>query len=143
MNWNERAVFQLKSGLNDGLSYSQIALRIGDGCTRSCVSGKVDRLGLGRGMTRSERSKSARPPMNRVPLLPVHVPEPLPEEPVSMNILLVNITHKACRWISGDPAINATMCGHPQKPNSPYCEFHAGRAYQPIKPYTPKDRDRI
>jgi hypothetical protein len=46
-----------------------------------------------------------------------------------------------CRWPFGDPTQHDFhFCGKRQRDGSPYCEFHARRAFQSVRPRTPAVR---
>jgi GcrA cell cycle regulator len=59
MIWNDERIEVLKKLWAEGLSASQIACRIGGGCSRSAICGKVHRLGL------ASRSHTSRNGPNR------------------------------------------------------------------------------
>ncbi len=73
MSWTDERVERLKTLWADGLSASQIAVRLGD-VTRNAVIGKVHRLGLaGRAQPKIRNIRRQRAPLsiNRVQTLPV------------------------------------------------------------------------
>ena len=152
--WPDERVEILKKLWLDGLSASQIALKLGDGITRNAVIGKVHRLGLsGRGSpTRVARPRTRRP---RQPSAPRHMPtsgnaalkaktapahrhEPAHEPihlvdiPEGERIGVLALTEKTCRWPHGDPGSDDFFfCGQPPQDGTPYCGYHASVAYQP------------
>lgn len=159
MAWTEERVEVLKKLWIEGLSASQIALRLG-GVTRNAVIGKVHRLGLsGRGKTSStaNRPRPARNTShtNRTPrqtggtvgnaalkMSPDANPEPAPaprparfEElviPISERANIMDLTEHTCRWPIGDPTDKQFhFCGKKSDEGVPYCSYHRRIAYQP------------
>lgn len=67
LEWNDRQIAILRDRFAAGDSFSQIAVQIGDGCTRNGALGKAHRLGMSRGpdLNRSGRAvtkATPRPP---------------------------------------------------------------------------------
>ena len=50
-------------------------------------------------------------------------------------LTLASARDGACRWIAGEPTVDAILCGHQTKFGHIYCEHHHKRAYQPMRPY--------
>lgn len=78
-------------------------------------------------------------PMVRVEAQPRHqaLPEPKPlrlqDVSKSGNITILHLSDKTCRWPIGDPGTEGfCFCGHGPREGSPYCEYHARLAYQPL-----------
>lgn len=44
--------------------------------------------------------------------------------PESRRVAIVDLRDGLCRWIAGDPRVDATACGHQTDPGSPYCAAH-------------------
>jgi GcrA cell cycle regulator len=155
MSWTEERVELLTKLWADGLSASQIALRMG-GLTRNAVIGKVHRLGL------SGRARAARPARPKAPRRtespggfhlrgnvafklqpeadfepePEPEPQPLPTLVVADGdpITIMSLSEKTCRWPIGDPTqADFRFCGRLPAPSMPYCRDHARMAYQPIQ----------
>ncbi len=171
MSWTDDRVERLKKLWADGLSASQIAAELG-GITRNAVIGKVHRLGLsGRaksgGTSSASRVKRARAPSYNRPRRPsggsvgnlalsYHVDE-MPATnprlramdenvvvPMSKKLTLVELNEDTCKWPSGDPATDDFhFCGHSVREGGPYCEFHAGVAFQPASAERRRDRRAI
>lgn len=63
--------------------------------------------------------------------------KPLPEPVPLVNgarITLLQLSSRTCKWPIGDPQDHDfCFCGHAPRENSPYCEFHARAAYQPMQ----------
>ena len=155
MAWTDDRVDLLKKLWGEGLSASQIAVRLG-GVTRNAVIGKVHRLGLS-GRATTSRMKSHRP-RNRVPGSPkrntksrftntgnsalraLYHPDSEPYAPPEEEIVIPLAERKSiqtleeshCRWPIGDPqSPGFHFCGKPKVPGLPYCEHHSRRAFQP------------
>lgn len=110
-----------------GYSASQIALKIGGGCTRSMVIGLKDRMKLEPRLTKylSPAQIKIRRVMPSKPLPPpkVDAPEPL-------NMGLMAISDKNCRWPVNDGP-DWLFCGHGVWQKKKYCPYHAGLASSP------------
>jgi GcrA cell cycle regulator len=153
MSWTDERVELLKKLWQDGLSASQIAAELG-GVTRNAVIGKVHRLGLsGRGQPTSSIKRQRRThstgvrrvrQMITVGNLALRVDQ-LPEAdarprrdvvvPIARKLSIFQLTEKTCKWPIGDPGQeDFYFCGHDSLDNLPYCEYHAGVAYQAPEP---------
>ncbi len=157
MSWTDERVETLKRLWQEGLSASQIAAELG-GVTRNAVIGKVHRLGLsGRGQptTTIKRQRRAEQPPQvarraRQPVtlgslaLQTNVeafvePAPLQRRnvvvPIAKRLTIEALTERTCKWPIGDPGNeNFHFCGHDSLEGAPYCEYHAGVAYQAPDP---------
>ncbi len=157
ISWTDERVENLKKFWQEGLSASQIAVRLG-GVTRNAVIGKVHRLGLS-GRANTQRPKSIRPrrtatavPQKRLPTKPrfaqtgnsafralyqgdTETYTPPVEElviPEKERKYITTLTESCCRWPIGDPQqADFHFCGKSKVTGLPYCEFHARRAFQP------------
>jgi GcrA cell cycle regulator len=157
--WTAERVELLKQMWADGLSASTIAGRLGAGITRNAVIGKVHRLGLS-GRATPTRVASSRPRRPRQPshpgrarLLPTAgatalkpqvcqermvEPEPVPlrliDIPKGERVSLLMLSEKTCRWPIGEPGTeDFFFCGMSPREPTPYCEYHARIAYQPLQ----------
>lgn len=77
--WTEKRERILREKFAEGLSYSQIAKVIGQGCTRNAALGRAKRLGLVRGSETARlnaRSAHHRQPMRPKPARPAPKPKP-------------------------------------------------------------------
>lgn len=125
-------------------SAAEIAKILGNGLSRNAVIGKAHRLNLSAGKkpantsisTIRERARSAakKEQRARLPRLP-RASRPaveLPPEPVRLNLSLLQLTEKTCRFPHGDPkeAESFSFCGAPNLPGLPYCAYHSALAYQ-------------
>ncbi len=150
MSWTDERVETLKKLWQEGLSASQIAAELG-GVTRNAVIGKVHRLGLsGRGQPTSsvKRQRRAAPAVRRArePLsvgnlalqtqvesvaAPVMRPKGSSVVPIAKRLTIEKLTERTCKWPIGDPGHHDFhFCGHDSLDGVPYCEYHAGVAYQ-------------
>jgi GcrA cell cycle regulator len=151
MSWTDERVEALKRLWQEGLSASQIAAEIG-GVTRNAVIGKVHRLGLsGRGqptstVKRQRRAHSGQPRRPRQTVtygnlaLQTHVefvaePRIQPRRdvvvPIAKRLTIEKLTERTCKWPNGDPGDeDFHFCGHDSLEGLPYCDYHAGVAYQ-------------
>lgn len=163
MSWTDDRVSRLAKLWADGLSASQIAADLG-GVTRNAVIGKVHRLGLsGRAKPAGKSNAGARKKpaarasggttYNRTRANPrpatlkqqtdgevLYKPKPVEDivMPVSKQLSLMELTETTCKWPTGDPTMPGfSFCGHTNKDDKPYCEFHNKLAFQP-----PSDRRR-
>ncbi len=69
---------------------------------------------------------------------PLPVPEPKPlrlvDLPKDGRVTILHLSDKTCKWPIGDPgAEDFCFCGHKPRDGSPYCEYHARLAYQPLQ----------
>ena len=69
---------------------------------------------------------------------PLPIPEPKPlrlvDQPLDGRITILHLSDKTCKWPSGDPGHDDfCFCGHKPREGSPYCEYHARIAYQPLQ----------
>jgi GcrA cell cycle regulator len=153
MSWTDERVELLKKLWTDGLSASQIAAELG-GVTRNAVIGKVHRLGLsGRGQPTSsiKRQRRTHPSGVRRVRQMISVgnlalkPDAMAEAeyqprrnvvvPIPLKLSIFQLTEKTCKWPLGDPGQeDFHFCGHDSLENIPYCEYHAGVAYQAPEP---------
>jgi GcrA cell cycle regulator len=156
--WTPERIELLKQMWAEGLSASTIAGRLGAGISRNAVIGKVHRLGLS-GRATPNRSTSPRPRRPRQPshpgrarLLPTagatalkpqicqeRMVEPEPEPirlvdiPKGERVNLLMLSEKTCRWPIGEPGTeDFFFCGMSPNASTPYCEYHARVAYQPL-----------
>lgn len=157
MPWTDERVELLKKLWQDGLSASQIAAELG-GVTRNAVIGKVHRLGLsGRGQPTSSIKRQRRthaPTMRRTRQtitlgnLALQTDayaetEARPRRdvvvPIAKRLTIFALTEQTCKWPIGDPGHeDFHFCGNDSLESGPYCEYHAGVAYQ-----APDQRRRV
>lgn len=63
-------------------------------------------------------------------------PQPLRlvDLPKDGRITILHLSDKTCKWPIGDPGSEEfCFCGHSPRDASPYCEYHARQAYQPMQ----------
>jgi GcrA cell cycle regulator len=154
MSWTDERVELLKKLWQDGLSASQIAAELG-GVTRNAVIGKVHRLGLsGRGQPTSSIKRQRRthaPGPRRTRTMTVGnlalkqdvdaLPEAMPQfrrnvvVPIPKRLSILQLSEATCKWPLGDPGHDDFyFCGNDSLESAPYCEYHAGVAYQTPEP---------
>jgi len=154
MHWTDERVETLKRLWQEGLSASQIAAELG-GITRNAVIGKVHRLGLsGRGQptTTIKRQRRVHPPAARrtravaIGNLALRTnldafaeadlrPRRDVVVPIAKRLSIFALTERTCKWPIGDPGHeDFHFCGHDSLEGGPYCEYHAGVAYQVPEP---------
>jgi GcrA cell cycle regulator len=155
MSWTDERVQLLKKLWQDGLSASQIAAELGS-VTRNAVIGKVHRLGLsGRGQPTStiKRQRRAHSTSVRRPRHTIshgnlalqgdldafaeadYRPRRNVVVPIAKRLSLQMLTEHTCKWPIGDPGDeDFHFCGHDSLETGPYCEYHAGVAYQNPEP---------
>jgi GcrA cell cycle regulator len=68
----------------------------------------------------------------------ISIPEPAPlrlvDLPKDGRITILHLSDKTCKWPIGDPGHeDFCFCGHKPREGSPYCEYHARAAYQPLQ----------
>jgi GcrA cell cycle regulator len=68
----------------------------------------------------------------------ISIPEPAPlrlvDLPKDGRITILHLSDKTCKWPIGDPTHeDFCFCGHKPRDGSPYCEYHARAAYQPLQ----------
>jgi GcrA cell cycle regulator len=79
-----------------------------------------------------------KPVMRAEPLpRPIPIPEPEPlrlvDLPEGGRVTILHLSDKTCKWPIGDPGReDFCFCGHKPREGSPYCEYHARIAYQPL-----------
>ena len=69
---------------------------------------------------------------------PAAIPEPQPlrlvDLPKDGRVTILHLSDKTCKWPIGDPGSEEfCFCGHGPREGSPYCEYHARLAYQPMQ----------
>jgi len=112
--WDDARLDLLKTLWLDGLSATQIAMRLG-GITRNDVIGKVHQLGLSGGRP------STRPASARVRLMEV----------ADGTATVLTLGAHMCKWPIGDPSSREfTFCGR-RASEGVYCSEHARVAYSP------------
>jgi GcrA cell cycle regulator len=77
-------------------------------------------------------------PMSRPEPRQVALPEPKPVRLVDLpkggSVTILHLSDKTCKWPIGDPGAEGfCFCGHNPRAGSPYCEYHARLAYQPLQ----------
>jgi GcrA cell cycle regulator len=66
--------------------------------------------------------------------LPAPEPLRLVDLPKGGRVTILHLSDKTCKWPIGDPGQEEfCFCGHGPRVGSPYCEYHARLAYQPLQ----------
>lgn len=157
-DWTDETVVELRRLHAEGLSASQIAKRIGGGCTRNSVIGKIYRLGMVRSaeaqkatisVANSSRARAAKSPQKpkvksdigiagrgatfeRAPVLPM--PSLRDAAATGEPARIIDKRFGGCRWpISGEGA-DMTFCCGPRDEGKTYCAAHNPLAFSPTQP---------
>jgi len=118
-DWNDANTNALVSLYLEGVSFSIIAERIGNGLTQTAARKKASRLGLKGHVTTTRRLMG--------PIRTKKVPKPKPVEREAIGS--IEDIGDGCKFIAGDPKKPGwRMCGHP---GSPWCDFHASKVFEP------------
>jgi GcrA cell cycle regulator len=73
-------------------------------------------------------------PIQRHIALPEPQPLRLVDLPKGGRVTILHLSDKTCKWPIGDPGSeDFCFCGHSPRDKSPYCEYHARAAYQPMQ----------
>ena len=73
-------------------------------------------------------------PIQRQIALPEPQPLRLVDLPKGGRVTILHLSDKTCKWPIGDPGSeDFCFCGHSPRDKSPYCEYHARAAYQPMQ----------
>lgn len=145
LNDHSKYIIQL---WNEGLSYKQIALTIGNNVTVNAVAGFCFRLGLKRRPNGEDpqkrkaagaRARAKRQLFGNVPKeftkpsKQVYQSEKMDLEiPKEQRKTLSELNGKQCHWPVGDPKKeNFFYCGGDSQVGSMYCEDHSRRAHKP------------
>lgn len=135
--------------LEEGLSATQIAMRLGSGRTRNAVLGKLHREGLclsperaqarESNRVRYQRARSRRSPRTPRPMTPLQkmiAANPVFDRPDDIaRVSFLDLEEKHCRFIPGNPREIKTnepqYCGLPKVDGLSYCEGHSRLCYAP------------
>lgn len=165
MSWTQEKYDYAKALWQQGKSATQIAAKLGEGCTRNSVLGKLHREAQKNPdatMRRRRPTIYQRPRKPRAPSTPRHnnhnravitnlwsqgceadgmvdtiveADDPPPEARLSV----LNLNGHTCRWPIGDPRQpDFGHCGAEPLAHLPYCARHARQAYRPARerPYS-------
>jgi len=170
VSWTPERVETLKKLWADGLSCSQIAMRMScreHHVTRNGVIGKVHRLGLAGRVTlqrktykacRGSGKRTQKPPrpsrfvfghaqlamaMGKAIAAEREAIQAGPDldVPEHERVHLLDLDRHHCRWPYGDGPY--TFCGKHRIPGSSYCEFHAARSAAAVQPRRTTDLTQI
>ncbi len=118
--WTDDRLEQLKALWGEGLSITQIGLKLG--VSRNAVVGKVHRMGL---------------PKRQSPIVRRSNPK-LDDRPIqrrrAVPLTLEQWDRNTCSWPIGDPKTdNFSFCGSTVEPGRPYCSQHCAVAYTSVR----------
>ena len=146
-DWTPEEIETLKAHHRANKSAADISKLLGTNRSRNAILGKIHRLGLAVKQT-TPRSKDFRHRPDKTakakqakqnPSLPAVVRSVPPKRiiplvaPAAQKLTVLQLTDKTCRWPIGDPSHkDFHFCGHGPRSGSPYCEFHATQAVQPL-----------
>jgi GcrA cell cycle regulator len=149
MNWTDRRIERLRRVVAEGVSASAIAKKLGAGCTKGMVAGKIRRLQLTERPTNGTRTskpsslrteRSSPPERSSIALAPKPLPIAIeriksiplcPREagqPRGLRIWDLRDAH--CRWPLGDDCPPKLFCAAPVVGTSSWCAAHQRLAYQ-------------
>ncbi|SEP63553.1 GcrA cell cycle regulator [Faunimonas pinastri] len=162
MSWTDERVETLKKLWQEGLSASQIAAELGSvtrnavigkvhrlgmsGRGQPVASAKRQRRAVSPQQQQSVERKIAKPPVTignlalkpEIEVLPVTETQVVARSsvsvvPISKRLTIEKLTERTCKWPIGDPSTeDFHFCGCSSIEGLPYCEYHAGVAYQGI-----------
>lgn len=160
--WTKERVAQLRELHAEGLSFNEIAGKLGCESRNACI-GKARRIGLGEHVAVAKRQrqphagqeqKSARKPKQTTPQKSGPVPvltrqsrrhptdaiPPLPTQhdganvPIEQRRTLLQLNNHVCKWPFGSPgAADFFFCGGDAEAGRPYCKPHCNIAYVPSR----------
>lgn len=118
--WTDERLEQLKALWGEGLSITQIGLKLG--VSRNAVVGKVHRMGLPKRQSPIVRSAN-----------PKHDDRPI-QRRRAVPLTLEQWDRNTCSWPIGDPKTdNFSFCGATVEPGRPYCSQHCAVAYTSVR----------
>ena len=151
MSWTPEREESLKQmWLSGEFSAQQIADRLGN-VTRNAVIGKANRLKLSKiletkpgriGRPAGQSAKNSRngkiniEPLkkNRVKNLSSSNKDKALIEPKFLKLKLLDLTESTCKWpVNGETEKDYCFCGVNTNATSPYCEYHANKAFHNMK----------
>lgn len=131
--WSPERLSRLISLRNQGLSFTEITVELGEGLSRNAVARQIFKLrryqpgvltyfglvGRPRTHVRDAESRAPRcPPKILETEVPIGAPEP-------SLVNLMDIGRDQCHW----PMDGEKYCGLPVLPRRPYCEMHTTKAH--------------
>lgn len=167
MIWTQEKYDAAFAAWQQGKSATQIAAKLGEGCTRNGVLGKLHREAKkhpGSPMRRQRPTIYQRPRKSRAPAAPRHsnngqraavvnlwsqgceadgVVDTIVEAddpPPEARLSVLHLNGHTCRWPIGDPRQpDFGHCGAEPLAHLPYCARHARQAYRPanVRPHSP------
>lgn len=147
--WTDERLAKLRRMFADNNSAAEIARELGcfahcrDG-GRSAVCGKLNRLGLVRGLKQDKQAKALRKMRLAKPKADIHANEEermsraqsaleateLPADQSPHAVTFAKLRNHHCRWPMGSPGTDDfRFCGDQRHDKLPYCARHARIAY--------------
>jgi len=150
--WTDEREAALKALLGEGLSFKDIAARIGGGATKNAVLGKAHRLGIKQSASRQPvrnvrrraaqpktpgstlhggASHAAKPPRRAVARFESAPPVPEDVRPDRL-LAFADLEAKSCRYIYGHPhERDHGYCPNAAVEGMSFCTFHVQKCYAP------------
>lgn len=127
--WTIEKIDLLRKLVSEKLPASKISIRLN--CTKSMVSGKVNRLGLK--LKGNPKKKIIYKP-KKLKYKDVKYDKGIRETQSERIKDITNLKINECRWPEGHPGDPAFFfCAAMVKENKPYCEVHYAIAYVPYR----------
>ena len=152
-NWTIERTELLRSLRAEGLSFGQIADRLG-GVTRNAVIGKATRIGIPRIPSKvaqkSPPVKKSRVKVqrvtnhgNRFDVVEVYEPIPvdLPEERSATAVDVLALQAHHCRFPVTGVGLTTLFCAEEKHPGYVYCARHCRIAYRHVRPMSEAERE--
>lgn len=139
--WTAEHKEMVRTLVAEAKSATEVARLMPFPCTRNMIIGMVRRAKLGPFITKdgNEYPKTEKPKKIRVakprPVKAVKAPEVVkPKEAGPLNITLMELTERTCKWPTEGEREHQLFCGHEHKLGVSYCAAHAALMYYPKQP---------
>jgi hypothetical protein len=134
LHWSDERIEKLKTLYATGVSFKRIAASLGHvsrnacigKCARLVAAGKLEKRAELTGYQRAFHLRESKP--KRIVMVKDDVHEQAPQ---SLRISLLDIRDGMCRFISSDPLVDSSMCGHTA--DGTLCAFHHDVCYDKVK----------
>lgn len=136
---------------DQGMSARAIAIQLGDRSRNACI-GRLNRLKAPKRNPPKERIKRSPADNARSQKSPAHLAadaavemsrteyDQSPKLFDGVPRTIGTVEAGECKWMAGTPSPTETVCGHPQKFNSPYCQEHHERGHDKNGPASAERR---
>lgn len=146
--WTDAETQEVVDLWKQGLSASEISIRLGSRVTRNAIIGRIYRLGVTRDGKQdmaarklraeraNERMQRTKPASRVMPNVPATVNRPhlSDEQSDVVTRAVLALRSGQCRFPIGDLAdADFHFCGAPQRPGASYCEAHERLTRAPIE----------